>query len=144
MPFWFLILLSGILYISARLIDFENIDWYRLIFKTTRNGLFVILPYMVLGGMLSKIVYRKDVFRGDSRNCQGNLVFRFLSVHIYLTHMLFVGLFYIFTDLSRGVVLWASAVVLSGLSGAGLVFLPKVQKLLYGRVYCSYETQLAN
>ena len=136
-PFWLLCIGGVILFLAPRILPavFEN-KYYLSSFQTTRNGFFHGLPFMLLGGVVRKVLPSIKGWRIGSWQQKIGMYLRFYSVHIYLTHMLWAGFCMLYVaDYKRGVLLWGGAVIASLLTGFIVGLLPALQKFLYGRVY---------
>ena len=136
-PLWGLCAIAATLFFLPRLIRLEEMDLYHKVFVATRNGFFIGLPCMFLGGLFRKLFPGITGWPKDSRFYKPALAFRFFSIHIYLTHMLFAGLFFLLWSPERGIVLWGITCLLALVSGSVIFFFPQLQKVLYGRQYCN-------
>ena len=125
-PFWGLCLFAASLYLLTYLIHFEEIGIYHKTFVTTRNGFFIGLPCMTLGGLFRKMFPGIKGWPNDSRWHKPSLGLRFFSIHIYLTHMLFAGLLMLVLSFERGLGLWGITCLLTIASGAIVYFLPSI------------------
>lgn len=137
LPFWGLIVMAATLFCLPYFIDFEEIGIYHKIFVTTRNGFFIGLPFMTLGGLFRKLFPGIKGWPNDSRWRKPSLGLRFFSIHIYLTHMLFAGLLMLMLSFERGLALWGITCLLAIVSGTIVFCYPHLQKALFGKQYCS-------
>lgn len=136
-PFWGLCAIAAIFFIFPRLICLEEMGLYHKVFVTTRNGFFVGLPCMVLGGIFRKLFPGITGWPKDGRFYKPALAFRFFSIHVYFTHMLFAGFFFLLLSVERGIVLWGITCLIALVTGLVVYFFPQLQKVLYGRQYCN-------
>ena len=135
-PFWVLCLIAVFLCFGKRFILQDTFaTYYYLIFKTSRNGIFVGFPAMVLGGLIQRILPQMKNWDAGSWQQKTALDFRFLSTHIYLSHMIWAGMLILICGLGQGVLLWSITCILS--IAAGLLIRPcdRLVKFLYGRAY---------
>lgn len=134
-PFWCLCLLALFLLIVPRLHLFEENSLYWKLFLTTRNGLFVGFPFMVLGGLIRKILPPLKNWSRDSWQQKTALCFRYLSIHIYLSHMIWAGLLILIFGFERSSQFWGITCLISILTGLLLRPSDRIVKFLYGRTY---------
>ena len=135
LPFWGVCVLGIVMASLPFLLKLESRPLYLSLFKTTRNGLFVGFPLMMLGGLLRALFPSLKGWNAGTWQQRTGLALRFQSIHIYLTHMLWAGGLILFFHSSKGLFLWGAAVFLSLLTGLIIAYLPAVQRGLYGRVY---------
>ena len=126
-PFWALCLLAVLLFLTPLLLHLEENDIYLRFFKTTRNGLFLGFPVMVLGGLLRRIIPPKENWEPGSWQEKTALNFRFLSIHIYLSHIIW--------GFERGLMFWAITCAISIVTGLLIQPCNTLVKFLYGRTY---------
>ena len=134
-PFWGLCAVAALLFCLPYLIHFEETGIYHKVFVNTRNGFFIGFPCMVMGGIFRKLFPGITGWPNDSRFFKPALAFRFFSIHIYLTHMLFAGLLMLLWSPERGIGLWGITCLMTIVSGMIFYFFPRLQKVLYGRQY---------
>lgn len=137
LPFWGLALIATTLFCLPYLISFDKIAVFHKTFVTTRNGFFIGLPYMTLGGLIRKLCPGIRGWSKDSHWLKPALGLRFFSVHIYLTHMLFAGLLMLSQTYNPGFALWGYTCLLALMTGVVVYFFPQMQKFLYGRQFRS-------
>ena len=133
LPLWVYPVLALGLALLPHFVPFEDIHAYAALFKTTRNGIFVGFPYMVLGGALRYFFPGIKGWEKESRWYRPAINLRYLSVHIYLTHMIWAGCFFLLAGWNRGITLWAVTCAISILTGLTLMPCTGVRKFLYGR-----------
>ena len=135
LPQWGYLLLAALLYGLPYLIPLNQISWYTFIFKSTRNGLFIGFPYMVLGGAIRYLFPAIQGWKKDNPWYKPAIALRFFSIHVYLTHMLFAGALMLTCSPTKGLLLWGVTVLLTLGFGVVLWLIPSAQKALYGRMY---------
>ena len=135
MPFWALCLAAALFAALPYLAHLDDCQRYITIFKSTRNGFFLGFPLMVLGGLLRKLFPGIVGWPRDTLQYKAGLTFRFMSIHIYLTHMLWVGLLGFLLPVEKGFRQWGIAVLAALLTGLVVYLLPALQQVLYGRKY---------
>jgi len=54
-PLWLMFVIAAILSVMAKVLDLDNFPLYVKLFKSTRNGIFLGLLYMVSGGIVHQI-----------------------------------------------------------------------------------------
>lgn len=135
LPFWVLCLLAVLLAVTPWLMKLENNELYLKLFKTTRNGFFIGYPFIILGGLIRRILPPMKNWEAGSWQQKAALNFRFLSTHIYLSHMIWAGLLIPIWGFERGLLFWAITCLLSILSGLALRPFDRVVRFLYGRSY---------
>ena len=52
-PVWGMLIIGVALILVAQLSGLKSADWYRMVFKTTRNGIFLGFPFMTAGGVIA-------------------------------------------------------------------------------------------
>lgn len=135
LPFWVLCLLAVLLVLLPRILNLENNDLYVKLFKTTRNGLFLGFPVMVLGGLIRRILPPMKNWDAGSWQQKTALNFRFLSTHIYLSHMIWGGLLILIWGFERSLLFWAVTCAISIVTGLLIRPADRLVKFLYGRTY---------
>ena len=133
LPLWIYLVLALTLGLLPLFLPFEGIHAYAVLFKTTRNGIFIGLPYMVVGGVLRYFFPGIRGWEKESRWWEPALNLRYLSVHIYLTHMIWAGCFSLLAGWERGVSLWVVTCAISILTGLALMPCTGIRKFLYGK-----------
>lgn len=134
-PFWFLCVLACILYAVPFICDLEEYHLYTSLFTHTRNGFFIGFPFMMIGGLIRKLCPQIKGWPTESRWHRTSLSFRFWSVHIYFTHMIYAGIMMLLLQPERGFSLWLTTVLIAFIVGWIIWLLPTVQMALFGRVY---------
>lgn len=134
-PFLLFCVLACVLFVVPFICDLEDFHLYTSLFIHSRNGLFVGFPFMMLGGIIRKLYPQIKGWPAESRWHRTSLSFRFLSVHIYFTHMIYAGIMMLLLQPERGFSLWLTTVLIAFIVGLIVWFLPTVQMALYGRVY---------
>lgn len=134
-PFWLFCVLACILYVVPFICDLEKFHLYTSLFIHSRNGLFIGFPFMMIGGLIRRLCPQIKGWSPESRWYRTSLSFRFWSVHIYFTHMIYAGTMMLLLQPKRGFSLWLSTVLAAFIVGLIVWFLPAVQMVLYGRVY---------
>lgn len=135
LPQWGYLLLAALLYVLPYLIPLNQISWYTFIFKSTRNGLFIGFPYMVLGGAIRYLFPAIQGWKKDNPWYKPAIALRFFSIHVYLTHMLWAGVLILVLTIPRGLLLWAVTCTIALITGSILLLFPQLQKVLYGRCF---------
>lgn len=135
LPFWSLCLLAVVLFLTPRLLHLEDNELYLRVFKTTRNGFFLGFPVMVLGGLIRRILPPMKNWEADSWQQKTALTFRYLSTHIYLSHMIWGGLMILLWGFERSLLFWGLTCVISILTGLLIRPCDGLVKFLYGRNY---------
>ena len=135
LPFWVLCLLAVLLVLLPRILNLENNDLYVKLFKTTRNGLFLGFPVMVLGGLIRRILPPMKNWEAGSWQQKTALNFRFLSTHIYLSHMIWGGLLILIWGFERSLLFWSVTCAISIVTGLLIRPADRLVKFLYGRTY---------
>ena len=134
-PLWVYPLMAVILGVLPHIVSLDSIHAYTLVFKHTSNGIFIGFPCMVIGGILKFIFPQIQGWNKDSRYFRPAITLRFFSIHVYLTHMLWVGCLKLTTSIPRGVLLWALTCLAALITGCLLMPFPNTQKFLYGRSF---------
>lgn len=135
-PFAFLCLFAMLLYIAPKFIPFEQMKWYVTLFRTTRNGFFIGMPFMVLGGVgVRTNLLAFNAWKSGTVQHKIAMQLRFLSIHIYLTHMLWAEVLILSLHFSRGLALWTVVSLISMMTGLCLLPFEKVKRTLYGRPF---------
>lgn len=134
-PFWLLCVIAAIFYALPSFVSFEDFKWYAISFVKVRNGIFQGFPFMMLGGLIRFCLPSITGWSKESRLYQPSLLLRLFSIHIYLTHMIWVGIARLLFHVDRGVILWGIAVVCTVFTGILISCFPAVQRFLYGRAY---------
>ena len=134
-PFWALCLLAVLLALTPRLLHLETNELYLKFFKTTRNGFFLGFPVMVLGGLIRRILPPMKNWDAGSWQQKTALNFRFLSTHIYLSHMIWAGLLILIWGFERSLLFWGITCLISILTGLLIRPADRLVKFLYGRTY---------
>lgn len=134
-PFWSLCILAVFLWSLPRLVDLNNVPIWSKLMRTAGNGFTFGLPFMVLGGLLRKAFPSITGWPKESPFYRPALTLRFFSIHIYLTHMLWAGLIFIFTSMPRGVLMWSVVIGVALATGVVIHMMPSLEKVLYGRSY---------
>ena len=135
LPFWVLCVLAVLLAVTPGLLHLDDNELYLRFFKTTRNGFFIGFPIMVLGGLIRRILPKMKTWEPGSWQQKTALNFRFLSTHIYLSHMIWGGLMILIWGFERGFTLWAITCAVSILTGLLIFPCSKFVEFLYGRTY---------
>lgn len=135
LPFWVLCLLAVLLAVAPWLLKLENNELYLNLFKTTRNGLFIGYPFILLGGLIRRILPPMKNWGTGSWQQKTALNFRFLSTHIYLSHMIWAGLLILVWGFERGLLFWGITCLLSILSGLIIRHCDRLVAFLYGKKY---------
>ena len=135
LPFQALCLVAVLLFFLPRLLNLMNNDSYVRLFKYTRNGLFLGFPVMVLGGLVRRILPPMKNWEPGSWQQKTALNFRFLSTHIYLSHMIWGGLLILIWGFERSLGFWTITCVISILTGLLIRPCDRLVKFLYGRTY---------
>lgn len=135
LPFWSLCVLAVFLFFLPRLLHLEENEVYLRLFKTTRNGLFVGFPFMVLGGLIRRILPGTSFWGSGSWQQKTAFSFRYLSTHIYLTHMLWAGLLILIWGFERSLLFWGITCSISIVSGLLIRPCGGLVKFLYGSTY---------
>ena len=135
LPFWSLCLLALALFLLPRLMHLEDNALYVRIFKTTRNGFFLGFPVMVLGGLIRGILPKMKTWEQGTWQQKTALNFRYLSVHIYLSHMIWAGLMILIWGFERSLTFWSITCAISILTGLLIRPCDRLVKFLYGRTY---------
>lgn len=133
LPFWVFCLIALVLFAMPRVFHFH--EFYYKFFKTTRNGLFIGFPFMVLGGFIRKVLPSGSYWERGCIQEKTALYLRFLSIHIYLTHMLWAGTMTLVWGPERGFSLWAITSAISIVTGLLIRPCGRLVKFLYGRAY---------
>ena len=134
-PFWSLCLIAILLALTPRFLSLENNDLYLKLFKTTRNGFFIGFPVMVLGGLVRRILPPMKSWNPGSWQQKTAMNFRFLSTHIYLSHMIWAGLLILIWGFERSLSFWAITCTISILSGLLIRPCDQLVTFLYRRSY---------
>lgn len=134
-PFWGLCVLAVILFLSPRILHLEENGFYLKVFSTTRNGFFTGFPFMVLGGLLRRVLPAMKNWSPGSWQQKTALCFRYLSIHIYLSHMIWAGLLILAFGFERSFQFWGITCLISILTGLLLRPADRIVKFLYGRAY---------
>ena len=134
-PFWSLCLVALFLWMLPRFVDLYRLPYLGEIDAAVK-GLTIGLPYMVLGGILRKLCPSITGWPRESPCFAPSLLLRFFSIHIYLTHMIWVGLFRIFAQMPRGIILWGTTVCVALVTGFVIHRFPAMERFLYGRSFC--------
>lgn len=134
-PFWALCVLAALLYVMPYLLHLNSNELYLKVFKTTRNGFFTGFPFMVLGGLIRRILPPMKNWEADSWQQKTALTFRYLSTHIYLSHMIWGGLMILIWGFERSLLFWGLTCAISILTGLLLRPCDRLVKFLYGRTY---------
>lgn len=135
-PFGILCLAACALYFGKNFILHGTFaKYYYLIFKTTRNGLFIGFPVMMLGGLIRRVLPPMNNWNIGSWQQKTALNFRYLSTHIYLSHMIWAGLLILIGGFERGLVFWAVTCGFSIVTGLLIRPADQLVKFLYGRTY---------
>lgn len=135
LPFWSLCVLAVLLFLTPRLLHLDSNDLYLKLFKTTRNGFFIGFPFMVLGGLIRRILPPMKSWNAGSWQQKTALNFRYLSTHIYLSHMIWGGLMILIWGFERSLLFWAITCLVSILTGLLIRPCDRLVKFLYGRTY---------
>lgn len=134
-PFWGLCLLALILFLVPKLNLIKGSSLYWKFFLTTRNGFFVGFPFMVLGGVIRKFLPPMKIWNPNSWQYKTALHFRYLSIHIYLSHMIWAGLLILYFGFERSLLFWGITCIISILTGLLIRPADRLVKFLYGRTY---------
>ena len=135
-PFWCICMVAIILFFGKQyFIQGTIADYYYSVFKTTRNGLFVGFPFMTLGGLIRRFLRPIKPWSRGSWQHKTALVFRYLSIHIYLSHMIWAGLIILVWGVERGFTFWAITSIISIITGFLIRPCDRLVNLLYGRTY---------
>lgn len=135
-PFWILCLIACFLFVGEKYIPLNRYStYYYLFFKTTRNGIFLGFPFMVLGGLIRRILPPMKNWDTGSWQQKTALNFRFLSIHIYLSHMIWGGLLILIWGFERSLLFWAVTCAISIVTGLLIRPADRLVKFLYGRTY---------
>jgi len=135
LPFWSLCVLAILLFLLPRFLHLGENEVYARIFITTRNGLFVGFPYMVLGGLIHRILPETSFWESGSWQQKTAFSLRYLSIHIYLTHMLWAGLLILIWGFERSLLFWGITCSISIVSGLLIRPCGGLVKFLYGSTY---------
>lgn len=135
LPFWVLCLLAVLLAVAPWLLKLENNELYLKLFKTTRNGLFIGYPFIILGGLIRRILPPMKNWETGSWQQKTALNFRFMSTHIYLSHMIWAGLLILVWGFERGLLFWGITCAFSILTGLLIRQFDRLVSFLYGRPY---------
>lgn len=135
LPLWSLCVLAVFLFLLPRMMHLEENGFYLRLFKTTRNGLFVGFPFMVLGGLVQRVLPETNNWEPGSWQQKTALRFRYLSVHIYLSHMIWAGTMILIWGYERSLLFWAITCAISILSGLLIRPCGGLVKFLYGSTY---------
>ena len=135
LPFWSLCLIALLLALTPKILSLEESALYLKLFKTTRNGFFIGFPFMVLGGLIRRFVPSMKNWDHGSWQEKTALNFRFLSIHIYLSHMIWAGLLILIWGFERGLTFWAITCAISIVTGLLIRPCDKMVKFLYGRTF---------
>lgn len=135
LPYWALCLLAILLFLAPRLLHLEDNELYLRFFKTTRNGYFIGFPFMILGGLIRRILPPIKNWDADSWQQKTALTFRFLSTHIYLSHMIWGGIMILLWGIERSLLFWGLTCAISILTGFLIRPFERLVRFLYGRTY---------
>ncbi len=133
LPFWTLCLIALVLFLLPRMLHLEESAFYLKFFKTTRNGFFIGLPFMTLGGLIHRILPPMKSWEPGTWQQKTSLSLRFLSTHIYLSHMIFAGILTLTWGFGRSFVFWGVTCALSIITGLLVRQSDRLVKFLYGR-----------
>lgn len=134
-PFWMLCIIALLFWLLPKFVDLNSLTLWNKLMRQTGDGFTVGLPFMVLGGLFRKLFPSISAWPKDSPYYRSSLFLRFMSTHIYLTHMLWLGAVYILTTIPRGFALWTISVAICVASGIVVHKMPKLENMLYGRNY---------
>ena len=135
LPFFIQVILGVILYFIPSLVHLETIPYYHSVFGSTRNGIFIGFPFMVLGGLFSRRFQDVKGWKKTDWQYRCAIVFRYFSIVIYLSHMLWAGMILIFSPMERGFAYWTVTVAFSLCFAMFLYPFPGWQKILLGRSF---------
>ena len=90
---------------------------------------------MVLGGLIRRILPPMKNWEPGSWQQKTALNFRYLSIHIYLSHMIWGGLLILLFGFERSLLFWSITCMISILTGLMIRPFDRLVKFLYGRTY---------
>ena len=90
---------------------------------------------MVLGGLIRRVLPPMKNWEPGSWQQKTALNFRFLSTHIYLSHMIWAGLMILIWGFDRSLLFWSITCAVSIITGLLIRSCDGLVKFLYGRTY---------